>query len=58
MPTFETVRHVNHSPERMFDLVADVEKYPEFVPLCERLIVRQRQVGACPGIQPALVGLC
>ena len=44
MPTFETVRHVNHSPERMFDLVADVEKYPEFVPLCERLIVRQRQV--------------
>lgn len=44
MPTFETVRHVNHSPERMFDLVADVEKYPEFVPLCERLVVRQRQV--------------
>ena len=44
MPTFETVRHVNHSPERMFDLVADVEKYPEFVPLCERLIVRQRNI--------------
>lgn len=44
MPTFETVRHVNHSPERMFDLVADVEKYPEFVPLCEQLIVRQRRV--------------
>lgn len=43
MPTFETVRHVNHSPERMFDLVADVEKYPEFVPLCERLTVRQRR---------------
>ena len=44
MPTFETVRHVNHSPERMFDLVADVERYPEFVPLCERLVVRQRRV--------------
>lgn len=44
MPTFETVRYVNHSPERMFDLVADVEKYPEFVPLCERLTVRQRRV--------------
>ncbi|WP_370673668.1 type II toxin-antitoxin system RatA family toxin [Pleomorphomonas sp. PLEO] len=43
MPTFETVRHVNHSPERMFDLVADVDKYPEFVPLCERLVVRQRR---------------
>lgn len=28
----------------MFDLVAAVEKYPEFVPLCERLAVRSRSV--------------
>ena len=27
----------------MFDLVADVERYPEFVPLCEGLIVRDRR---------------
>ena len=27
----------------MFDLVADVEKYPEFVPLCEALCVRSRR---------------
>ena len=26
----------------MFDLVADVERYPEFVPLCKELKVRQR----------------
>jgi coenzyme Q-binding protein COQ10 len=26
----------------MFDLVADVEKYPEFLPLCEELTVRSR----------------
>lgn len=26
----------------MFDLVADVEKYPDFVPLCQALKVRQR----------------
>ena len=26
----------------MFDLVADVERYPEFVPLCEKLVVRRR----------------
>ena len=26
----------------MFDLVADVERYPEFVPLCESLKVRRR----------------
>ena len=27
----------------MFDLVADVERYPEFVPLCEGLTVRDRR---------------
>ena len=26
----------------MFDLVADIERYPEFVPLCSALKVRQR----------------
>jgi coenzyme Q-binding protein COQ10 len=26
----------------MFDLVADVEHYPRFVPLCDRLVVRSR----------------
>lgn len=27
----------------MFDLVADVEAYPQFVPLCEKLVVRRTQ---------------
>jgi coenzyme Q-binding protein COQ10 len=27
----------------MFDLVADVERYPEFLPLCESLTVRSRR---------------
>jgi len=26
----------------MFALVADIERYPEFVPLCERLVIRAR----------------
>jgi coenzyme Q-binding protein COQ10 len=43
MPSFRTTRHVRHSAADMFDLVADVERYPEFVPLCERLIVRRRE---------------
>ena len=43
MPKFETVRHVHHSPEQMFALVADVEKYPEFLPMCEALTVRSRR---------------
>ena len=43
MPQFTTEREVAHSADEMFALVADVERYPEFVPLCERLIVRTRQ---------------
>jgi coenzyme Q-binding protein COQ10 len=42
MPTFETTRRVPFTPEQMFALVADVERYPEFVPLCEDLRVTSR----------------
>ena len=42
MPTFRTTRTVKHTPDQMFALVADVERYPEFLPLCEDLRVRRR----------------
>src|SRR6201995_759022 len=42
MPRFSSKRRVNHSASKMFDLVADVERYPEFVPLCSALKIRQR----------------
>ena len=42
MPQFSTKRHVQHSASDMFDLVADVERYPQFVPLCQALRVRKR----------------
>jgi coenzyme Q-binding protein COQ10 len=42
MRTFKTRREVAHGATEMFDLVADVERYPEFVPLCESLKVRGR----------------
>ncbi|WGD31399.1 type II toxin-antitoxin system RatA family toxin [Ancylobacter sp. WKF20] len=42
MPSFRNKRTVGHSAPNMFDLVADVERYPEFVPLCESLSVRRR----------------
>ena len=45
MPSFRTTRRVKHTPEEMFDLVADVEKYPLFLPLCEGLKVRSRVPG-------------
>jgi coenzyme Q-binding protein COQ10 len=45
MPQFRTTRRVRHSAEKMFDLVADVERYPQFVPLCQALRVRRRTAG-------------
>ena len=43
MPSFRTVRRVPFTPRQMFDLVADVDKYPQFLPLCEALTVQSRQ---------------
>lgn len=42
MPQFSTRRRVPHAATDMFDLVADVEKYPQFVPLCSALKVKSR----------------
>ncbi len=42
MPQLSTTRRVRHAAAKMFDLVADVEHYPEFVPLCQSLTVRTR----------------
>lgn len=42
MPRFTSTRRVSHAAADMFNLVADVERYPEFVPLCRELRVRRR----------------
>jgi coenzyme Q-binding protein COQ10 len=42
MPQFSTKRRVRHSASDMFDLVADVERYPEFVPMCSAMHVRSQ----------------
>jgi coenzyme Q-binding protein COQ10 len=44
MPSFNTHRTVNHSAGDMFALVADVERYPEFVPLCDNLSIDHKDV--------------
>ena len=43
MPSFRNERRVRHAAEQMFDLVADIERYPEFVPLCTGVNVRSRE---------------
>ena len=45
MPKFETSRPVRHDADKMFALVADIERYPEFVPLCQSLKIRDRREG-------------
>src|SRR5436309_15809614 len=43
MPLHRETRIVPYSAERMFDVVADVDRYPEFLPWCSKLVVRKRE---------------
>jgi coenzyme Q-binding protein COQ10 len=43
VPKFETSRRVPFTARQMFDVVADVERYPQFLPLCEGLVVHTRE---------------
>ena len=43
MHVFETKHRVTHSADDMFRLVADVESYPKFLPLCEALKLKRRE---------------
>lgn len=42
MPTHAEKRVLPFTPEQMFDLVADVDRYPEFLPWCTATRVRSR----------------
>jgi coenzyme Q-binding protein COQ10 len=42
MPQFSTRRSVRHNAGDMFALVSDIERYPEFVPLCRAMRVLRR----------------
>ena len=43
MHVYETKHTVAHSADDMFKLVADVELYPKFLPLCEELKLKRRE---------------
>ena len=45
MHVFETKHRVAHSADDMFALVADIEDYPKFLPLCEALTIKRREQG-------------
>ena len=43
MPRYTERRHLPFSPPQLFDLVADVEKYPDFVPSVAATRIRRRE---------------
>jgi coenzyme Q-binding protein COQ10 len=43
MPTHAEKKVLPYTPEQMFRLVADVERYPEFLPWCLAARVRRRE---------------
>jgi coenzyme Q-binding protein COQ10 len=42
MPTHAEKRHLPYTPTQLFDLVSDIERYPEFLPWCVGARIRQR----------------
>jgi len=43
MPSHREQRFLPYAPDKMFALVADIERYPEFLPWCAGARIRQRQ---------------
>ncbi len=43
MPAFQTLHPVHHRPKEMFDIVANIRAYPEFVPMCTGMLIRSEQ---------------
>jgi len=42
MPTHGEKRVIGYSPKKLYDLVADIERYPEFLPWCRNARIRKR----------------
>jgi coenzyme Q-binding protein COQ10 len=43
MPTHAEERVLPYTPDQLFDLVADVERYPEFLPWCVGARIKERR---------------
>jgi coenzyme Q-binding protein COQ10 len=43
MPTHAEERVLPYTPKQLFDLVADIERYPEFLPWCVGARIRERR---------------
>ena len=43
MPTHAEKRVLPYTPQQLYDLVADIERYPEFLPWCVAARIRKRE---------------
>lgn len=43
MPLHRETRIVPYTAEQMYAVVADIEHYPDFLPWCSRIVIRQRE---------------
>lgn len=57
MPRYETTRRVPYSARQMFAVVADVETYPLFVPMCESLKITSRRDNGVTSHMIATMGI-
>ena len=51
MPSFTTMRRVKHAAAQMYDLVAEIDAYPAFVPLCLGARVLRRTPAETEGVE-------
>ena len=45
MPRHIEKRRVPYTPAQMFDLVAAIDRYPDFLPWCQKAVIHQRTEG-------------
>ncbi len=43
MPVHKEIRLLPYTPEQVYDLIADVERYPEFLPWCLACRIKKRE---------------
>ena len=35
---------IDHSPKQLYDIVLDIEKYPDFIPWCREIIIKYKSL--------------
>ena len=56
MPVHSETRKLPYSADQMYDLVADISAYPQFLPWCSAARIRSRSIqGECETVEADLV---